>query len=86
MADRFDHMEGNDDFTQPGNLFRLMNESQKEQLFHNIAESMEGVPEAIVHRQLALFYQCDPAYGEGVARRLGLNVEFEVEGREPVGV
>jgi catalase len=86
MADRFDHREGNDDFTQPGNLFRLMSESQKEQLFHNIAEAMEGVPEAIVHRQLALFYQCDPAYGEGVARRLGLDVEFEVEGREPVGV
>jgi catalase len=86
MADRFDHREGNDDFTQPGNLFRLMSESQKEQLFHNIVEAMEGVPEAIVHRQLALFYQCDPAYGEGVARRLGLDVEFEVEGREPVGV
>jgi catalase len=86
MADRFDHREGNDDFTQPGNLFRLMSESQKEQLFHNIAEAMEGVPEAIVHRQLALFYQCDPAYGEGVARRLGLDVEFAVEGREPVGV
>jgi catalase len=86
MADRFDHREGNDDFTQPGNLFRLMNDSQKEQLFHNLAEAMEGVPEAIVHRQLALFYQCDPAYGEGVARRLGMDVEFEVEGREPVGV
>ncbi len=86
MADRFDHREGNDDFTQPGNLFRLMTDSQQEQLFHNLAEAMEGVPEAIVHRQLALFYQCDPAYGEGVARRLGMDVEFEVEGREPVGV
>jgi catalase len=85
MADRFDHREGNDDFTQPGNLFRLMTDSQQEQLFHNLAEAMEGVPEAIVHRQLALFYQCDPAYGEGVARRLGMDVEFEVDGREPVG-
>ncbi len=43
-ADRYDHRIGNDDYTQPGNLFRLMNDSQKEQLFSNIAEGMQGVP------------------------------------------
>jgi hypothetical protein len=30
-----------------GTLFRLMNNSQKEQLFSNLAEAMQGVPERI---------------------------------------
>jgi catalase len=86
MADRFDHREGNDDFTQPGNLFRLMTADQREQLFGNIAEAMSGVPARTVDRQLQLFYQCDPQYGEGVARKLGIDAEFMAEEAEPVGV
>ena len=62
----------NEDYTQPGNLFRLMNDDQKEQLFGNIAESMAGVPERIVVRQLVHFYKADPDYACGVAGKLGL--------------
>ena len=32
-ADRYNHRDGNDDYRQPGNLFRLMTADQKEQLF-----------------------------------------------------
>ena len=71
-ADRYDHRAGNDDYTQPGNLFRLMNAEQQERLFQNIAAAMGGVPEKIVQRQLAHFYKADPAYGEGVAKALGV--------------
>ena len=30
-ADRYDHREGNDDYTQAGNLFRLMKPEQQKQ-------------------------------------------------------
>jgi len=73
-ADRYDHRAGNDDYTQPGNLFRLMSASQKEQLFCNLAEAMQGVPERIVARQLVHFYKADPDYGRGVAQKLGLDI------------
>ncbi len=63
---RYDHREGNDDYTQAGNLFRLFDEDQKHRLFNNIAEAMQGVPEEIVGRQLAHFAQADPAYAQGV--------------------
>ncbi len=71
-ADRYDHRDGNDDYTQPGNLFRLMNSDQKEQLFSNIAEAMDGVPERIQTRQLVHFYKADPDYACGVAGKLNL--------------
>lgn len=71
-ADRYDHRVGNDDYTQPGDLFRLMSDAQKAQLFHNIAAAMAGVPEEIVQRQLVHFHRADPAYAAGVAKALGV--------------
>ncbi len=65
-AARYDHREGNDDFSQPGALFRLFDEGQQRRLFSNIADAMQGVPEEIVERQCKLFDRCDPAYGAGV--------------------
>jgi len=71
-ADRYNHRDGNDDYTQPGNLFRLFNAEQKLRLFGNIAAAMQGVPDEIKRRQIALFSKCDPAYGAGVAEALRL--------------
>ena len=71
-ADRYNHRDGNDDYTQAGDLFRLMESDQQERLFANIARAMAGVPETIVQRQIAHFAKADPAYGEGVARALGV--------------
>jgi catalase len=76
-ADRYDHRAGNDDYTQPGNLFRLMSADQKRQLFDNIAAAMQGVPEHIRLRQVAHFAKADPAYGAGVAERLGLATRLQ---------
>jgi catalase len=75
-ADRYNHREGNDDYTQPGNLFRLMSPAQKQQLFSNTAGAMNGVPEEIVRRQLGHLHKADPAYAAGVAK--ALNIEFSV--------
>lgn len=70
-ANRYDHREGNDDFSQTRALFELMNESQKEQLFNNIAEAMKGVPDEIVNRQIELFNKVSPDYAKGVKKALG---------------
>jgi len=67
-AERYNHRIGNDDYTQPGNLFRLFDEGQRHRLFHNIAAAMQGVPREIIDRQIAHFSKCDPAYGAGVAK------------------
>ena len=78
-ADRYDHRDGNDDYTQPGNLFHLFNAEQKQRLFKNIAASMAGVPEEIVQRQLVHFHKADPAYATGVARALGVKNKAAVK-------
>ena len=69
-ASRYDHRAGNDDYTQAGNLFRLFNDEQKQRLFNNIAEAMQGVPADILGRQLAHFAKADPAYAQGVRNAL----------------
>ncbi|EPY00996.1 catalase [Magnetospirillum fulvum] len=70
-ADRFDHRQGNDDFSQPRALFALFDPGQRSRLFSNIAAAMGGVPDFIVERQIALFDKIDPAYGAGVRAALG---------------
>jgi catalase len=72
-ADRYNHRHGNDDYTQAGNLFRLLNAEQRQRLFNNIAAAMRGVPEEIKHREIALFAKCDPSYGAGVTNALKLD-------------
>jgi catalase len=69
-ADRYDGDAGNDDFTQAGNLFRLMSADAQERLFSNIAATMHEVPLEIQQRQCALFDQADPRYGAGVRAAL----------------
>jgi len=69
-AARYDHCEGNDDYSQPRALFNLFNEEQKARLFSNIAEAMRGVPDLIVERQLGHFEQVHPDYASGVRAAL----------------
>ena len=78
-ADRYDHRQGNDDYTQPGNLFRLMTAEQKEALFANTAAAMAGVPEEIVRRWIGHCTKADPDYGRGIARALGLKRPLAAE-------
>ena len=78
-AGRFNHREGNDDYTQAGNLFRLMPADAKERLMDNIASAMQGVPKEIVERQVVHFAKADPAYGAGVAKRMGVSVPQDAQ-------
>jgi catalase len=46
-ADRFDHRQGNEDYIQAGELFRLLPADEQQRLFSNIAAAMQGVPQFI---------------------------------------
>ncbi|HTH99433.1 MAG TPA: catalase [Acidisoma sp.] len=65
-ADRYNHRDGNDDYTQPGNLYRMFSPEQKQRFFNNIAAAMLGVPRYIIDRQIGHFRQADPSWAEGV--------------------
>ena len=69
-AGRYDERGAADDFTQAGNLFRLLPAAQKKNLCDNLAGPLSQVPREILERQLALFDRCDPAYGAGVRAAL----------------
>lgn len=70
-ADHYNHRDGNDDYRQAGDLFRLLAPDAQERLFGNIAAAMGGVPDFIIDRQLVHFDKADPAYGAGVRKALG---------------
>ena len=73
-ADRFDHREDSDYYSQAGALFRLMSAEQQALLIDNVAGAMMGVSEDVVQRQLQHFYRADEAYGNGVAQALGIQL------------
>ncbi|MBF0172651.1 MAG: catalase [Magnetococcales bacterium] len=65
-ADRHDHREDTDYYSQPGALYRLMSSERQQQLCGNIARHIQGVPSEIVSHALVHFRKADPAYGAGV--------------------
>lgn len=69
-ADRYDHRERNDDYTQAGNLYRILPADERARLHHAIAGAMRGVPREIIERQLTHFDRADPGYGAGVREAL----------------
>ncbi|WP_296235457.1 catalase [Pseudomonas sp. UBA4617] len=73
-AGRYDHREDSDYYSHAGALFRLMDDEQKALLINNIAGAMAGVSRDVIQRQLQYFFKADPAYGEGVAKALGIEL------------
>jgi len=71
-ADHWNHRADDDYYSQPGALFRLMDAKQKQALFENTARAMGDAPEEIKRRHIANCTKADKAYGEGVAKALGL--------------
>ncbi len=72
---RHNHRDEADYYTQAGNLFRLMKLGEKERLISNISGSLSHAPRNIQERQLCHFFRADPAYGEAVAKGIGISVE-----------
>lgn len=65
-------------YEQPGKLFNLMTDEQKQRLFENTANNMKGTTKEVQLRHINNCYKADPAYGEGVAKALGISLS-EVE-------
>jgi catalase len=65
-ADRYNHRDGNDDYSQPRALWNLFDDGQKGRLYDNLAAAMDGVSDEIIERQLAHFHLIDPAYAQGI--------------------
>lgn len=70
VAGRYDARGQEDDYTQAGNLFRLMSVQERHNLFNNIAGPLSQVSNEIQARQLAHFDKADPAYGAGIRAAL----------------
>jgi catalase len=69
-AARYDGRGKEDDYTQAGNLFRLMPAREQQNLFDNIAGPLSQVSAEIIARQLGHYDLADPAYGAGVRAAL----------------
>ncbi len=67
--------DDHDYYTQPGMLFRAMTQEQKQVLYENTARNMGDSTLQIKHRYIHSCYQADPAYGEGVARALNIDLK-----------
>ena len=68
-----------DDFVQPGNLYRkVMDDTAREHLVGNIVAHLGGAQKRIQLRQSALFFKAEKEYGTRVAGGLKLDVK-EIE-------
>jgi catalase len=73
-ADHWDHRQDDDYYSQPGLLFRLMSTGQKKALFENTARAMGDAPKEVKVRHIGNCLKADRAYGEGVAKALGISL------------
>jgi len=74
-ADHWNHREDTDYYSQPGALYRLMNNEQQKVLFENTARAMGDAPQEVKIRHIGNCLKADPNYGKGVANALGIPVE-----------
>ncbi|MEX0886448.1 MAG: catalase [Phycisphaeraceae bacterium] len=73
-VDRYSHREGNDDYTQAGDLYRLFSDGQRQRLANAIADALRQARREVQERQLCHFFRADPDYGQRVAEALGIDV------------
>jgi catalase len=73
-VDRYNHREGNDDFSQPGALWRLFPEDEKNRTASAIAGALGQARMEIQERQLQHFFRADPDYGKRVAAALEMRM------------
>ena len=72
-ADHWDHRVDEDYYEQPGILFRKMNPQEKQRLFENTARAINGASQEVLLRHIENCRRADPAYGEGVAKAIGMS-------------
>lgn len=80
VVDRHDSTQ-DDNYTQPGNLYRMFDEGQRQRLAKAIAAPLSQARKEVQLRQLEHFRQADEDYGRRVAAALGL--DLKVGAKEP---
>ena len=79
-ADHWNYRENDADyFIQPRKLFQQMSPAQQQALFDNTARALGDAPDFIKQRHFNNCTRCDPAYGAGVAKALGMKATPQAE-------
>ena len=76
-------MYDSDYYTQPGKLWRLMTPEDRKATCENTARAMGDAEIFIKQRHIRNCFRADPAYGEGVAKALGLSLREALEAEDP---
>jgi catalase len=74
VADRYDSRD-QDDYTQAGNLWRILDDAQKDRTAKAIAGALSGVRQDIQMRQLCHFFRADVDYGGRIAQALSIQID-----------
>jgi len=75
LAARHSYKLSDDDFVQPGDLYKkVMTDEDRDHLINNIVSHLGAAQKRIQLRQTALFYKADPDYGHRVAEGLRVDV------------
>ena len=67
---RYGPRAGNDDFSQAGDLYRLLDAAAQARLVENIVASLQAAPGPVQTRQVSHFAAADAAYGRAVGLAL----------------
>jgi len=78
IVDRYDSTVDHDDFTQPGNLYRMFDEGQRDRLTTRIAGALGQARKEVQMLQICHFFRADPDYGTRVAQKLGVEIDSSV--------
>ncbi|PKG73654.1 catalase [Shewanella sp. GutCb] len=73
-ADAYSHKD-DDHYSQAGDLFRLMGSDEQQRLFANTAAQVGGADRHIQIRHIQNCMKADVAYGEGLAKVLGISAD-----------
>jgi catalase len=72
-ADRYEQKRGVDeDYIQPGDLFRLLPKDEQKRLIENISGSLKKAPIEIQKKMVEHFTRADKVYGESISKALEL--------------
>ena len=85
IVDRFDSTVDHDDYTQPGNLYRLFDDAHRSRLAKRIAGVLGQARREVQMRQLCHFFRADEDYGKRVADGLGIDASEVMEAIEHSG-
>lgn len=74
IVDRYDTTTDQDDFSQAGALYRLLDAAEQDRLTSRIAGALGQARPEIQMRQVCHFYRADEDYGTRVAGKLGIDI------------